>query len=489
MRVAPWSPTPERTTWGEYRADLTLTRVLTAALDDRAARVMLTGAPPPRDFFLEPLPPGWEVARLFLDLDTPAAKYRHPHSDHAVEIRRAAEWFGDGTYTRTDAREAWDATARILAGSGRSGAAMFRSPGATGFDLWLRTTGGDVPDPLDDELQQLIRSTTPQHRIELVPPTGRDELPGLWVYDGRLMYAALLRELGAGPAQRLLADDAERLAADPYSRARYRVRFAAPEWWGDTGLPNVILTPAGPSPRDGWHTPREGEAWVDAAELHLARRYDWTATVLEAIAYTKGRPLDAWGARLLRARDRATDDALGATVGPLVRSAIRACLLHAVGSFHSTGRAEMTITASPMQRPFGDGWDAPTTADDGRAIWRRQWSPSAPTARMMAGRHPEWSAGVYGRSHARILESPTSHPVRKAGALRVPRGQLVSIYGDAVMTSARQPWADLDDGQVGRLRLKGHLCGPIPYPTTARERDQASRAATAAGTTCEKGCP
>lgn len=484
MRVAPWNPRPEPTLWGPYREGLTLRDVLEAARRDDAARVMLTGPVPSREWLMQRAE-GWHMLRVFHDHETPAARYRHAVTGHTLELRRAAEWFGAGDYSHTTARAAWDALGRILARSGRVGGSLMRSPGATGTNLWLSMAGGDVPDPLPDDVQQEIRATTAQHRIELVPPA-QPTMPGMWVIDGRVMYAALLRELGVGPARRMTAAEATEHAHDEYARARYRVKFRAPSFWRELGHVGLILAPAGPHHSDGWHAPLDGEAWVDAAELQLARRWEWSVEILEGIAYDKGRPLDAWGARLMRARDAATDDALGADVAPLVRSALRSILLHAIGSFHSAGRDEQAVTESPMTPPPGDGWEPPERLEDGRAVWRRP-APE-PTARQLAGRHPEWSAGVWGRAHARILESPTAERGRHGGALYVPPASLVSIYGDAIMTTMLPDWAALDDGKPGRLRVKGHLCAPAAWPATARERDELVRAADAAGTGCNGGC-
>jgi hypothetical protein len=445
---------------------------------------MLTGPAPDREWLLQPLGDEWEAGRVYLDADLPAASYTH-RTGMTVELRRAAEWFGDGDYSAADAESAWHATHRALNGSGQSAAVMFRSPGATGIDLWLRMVHGEAPDPLSDELQQLIRSTSPQHRIELMPNRSRETMPAAWVLDGRWMYAALTRELGTGPALQLTGEQAEQHALNPYARARYRVRFAAPSWWESQAMPGIIMAKAGELAADGWHAPLAGEAWLDAAELHLARRWEWQCDVLEGIAFAAGRPLDSWGARLIRARERASDELLGEAIAPLVRSAIRSVMLHAIGSFHSGGRSETMVTASPMTLPDGEGWGAPERMSDGRAMWRR--ASQVPSARAASLRHPEWSAAVWGRAHARILESPT-RAERHAGALYVPPLELASIYGDAIMTTRRPGWADLDDGKPGRLRVKGHLCGPIAWPTTARERDEIVRAASAAGTTCTKGC-
>lgn len=471
--------------WGPYRDGLELVVALERARAEGAARIMLTGPCPAREWFTGRAA-GWSVVRLFPDHETPAARYRHDGTGHELEVRRAAEWFGEGPYTWADAREAWTATAGALQASGRGGAVMFRSPGATGLDLWLRSSGGDVPEPLDETTQDLIRSTSPQHRIELVPPVV-DVAPALWVVDGRWMYAALLRELGTGPVTMLTAALAtEHAETYPHARARYYVRWKAPTWWGELGWPGLLMAKAGPAAADGWHTPPEGEAWVDAAELQLARAYEWETTILEGIAFTRGRPLDTWADRLIRARETTQGFDVGETVGKMTGAAVRSILLHTIGSWHASGRAELVVTASPMQRPDGDGWEPPERLDDGQALWRRP-SPR-PSPRALSMRHPEWSSQVWGRAHARILEGPTGNPAIRSGALHVPVGSLVGIYGDAIVTTARPVWADVDDGKPGRLRVKAHLCGPVPWPTTAGERDELVRQATENGTRCERGC-
>lgn len=472
IKLAPRNPKPEGTTWGDYRPGLALSAVLFAARSRGDARVMLTGPAPAREWFTAPVE-GWRAVRLFPDHDIPAGRYT-ADDGHTVEVRRAAEWFGGGDYTRADAANAWTELHRGLAASGRGGAAMFRSPSATGLDLWLRASGAVVPAPLDEDTQELIRATAPQHRIEMFEaPRGGATMPALWVMDGRLMYAALTRELGSGPVRRMVGREAEELSqANPYRRARYLVRWQAPADWWTLGL-LMAKDSTG-----GWHAPLAGEAWVDAAELHLARTYEWKIEVKEGFAFTGGRPLDTWTDRLIRTRDRSDN--------PLVKGGARAVLLQSIGAWHSRGRDEMSLTASPMVRPDGDGWDTPERLDDGQAVWRRR-APE-PSARQAALRHPEYSAQVWGRSHARLMESPTSDPKIASGAIHTRVGTLVSLYGDAIITTELPRWASMDDGKVGRLRIKGHLCGPLDWPTTARERDALVRAAETNGTDCTRGC-
>lgn len=501
MRLVPWSPARKRTLWldagtgsamnddgvtgrvGDAGAPALLD-VLAAARRTGSQRVMLTGKAPARGWFLGQLD-GWQHGAHYLDVDVPVGRYAQDGA--RVEVRTAAEWFGAGSYTPGTARAAESALASVYAAQ-VPGGSLFASPGATGMDAWLRSLprGTEAPEQLPEDVAQLVRSTSPQHRIErFAPPAPGATMPALWYLDGRWMYAALCKELGTGPAHFLTgAEVAERWASPRghFARARYRVRFSAPAGWDG---PGVLLAKAGPGRHDGWHAPTSGETWADAAECELAARMGWKLDPLEGLAFTKGRPLDTWAARLQRARETVDADQLGAEVAGMVRAGVRAILLHAVGGWHSSGRDETTVTASRMTPPAGDGWGAPEQVADGSFLWRRRHGLDGRAAAMV---HPEWSSQVWGRAHARILDGPTSTPGLRSGALYLRPGSLVGIYGDAVMTTELPSWAALDDGKNGRLRVKGHVCGPVPWPTRASERDELARQADAAGTICGRNC-
>ena len=506
MRIAPRNVKPDRTLWLDVdagvgyvdgnnspgRLPVTAGRVeLEATLDAArrcgATRVMLTGRPIPREWLLAVVP-GWTHGRHHLDHETPTGRYSTDDGTR-VEIKRAAEWFGRAQFTPLQARAAWQATGHVLEKSGRGGAAMFRAPGATGLDLWLRAANAEVPEPASVGVQDLIRATSPQHRIELHAPAVT-EAPALWIMDGRWMYAALTSQLGSGePQWRRGPDAAEHFAAHPYARGRYLVKFAAPPFWRETPhAPGLLMARTGESATDGWHCPTDGETWADSAELHVAVQYGWQLTFVEGMVWPAGKPLDTWTARLVRARDAVSDAELGPDVAALVRGAVRAVMLYAVGAWHSAGADEVTVTASPMERPDGDDWDAPEMLATGGALWRRRTATQ--DARALSMRHPEWSSQIWGRAHARMLEGPTGTPGRSSGMLHTAfsAGSLVGCYGDALMLTSRPVWADHDDGRPGRLRVKGHLCGPVAWPTSARERDALTLAAEAAGATCTKGC-
>ena len=498
MTLAPWNPRRRATLWldadtghgvddtgapvrtrGTKRP--TLADVLALAEACRVERVMLTGSRPRAGWLLTKAE-GWSHGAHHLDHETPVGRYRHAVAPVTVEVRRAVEWFGAGAYSPAEARAAWESLEAIVSAH-VPGARLLASPGATGRELWLRSMPrGDAPPQPSSEVAELIRATSGQHRIERFdPPAAGATMPNLYLLDGRLMYAACVRQLGSGGEMMTGHVAAFMLDHNRYARARYHVRATIPVWWEQVG----ILPLAGED-RETWTYPadpgRTFTTWADAAEVHLALEHGWKLDVLEGIQFTEGRPLDTWAARLLRANDTAAQ-LEDATQARMVRAGVRWMLLHSIGAWHSTGRTETTVTSGAMRPPAGEGWGAPEL-QHGRAVWRRR-VPITGRAELMA--HPEWSAQVWGRARARVLWAPTAVRGEAAGALLVDAGTLVSIYGDAVMTTTLPEWATPahDDGAPGRLRLKGHHHGPILWPTRSSERDRIMHAADANGPTCE----
>ena len=325
-------------------------------------RVYLTGAAwPDVPGWLLDTPPGWAEAPRghYLDTADPRGSYVHGASGRAVEVRRAAAWFGDDV-TPAQAALLWGTLEDALREAFRAPTVpvLLATPAATGQQLlalsWPAEADGAT---LDDDTAALIRSTSPQHRMEVpgfcwdgcdahrTRPAG--PLDGLSYFDGRIMYAALLRELGTAPARRLTADQAEQLAdAQPFARARYRVTFTIPQDWAHPGL-LMCKHPDG----EHWHTPDRpgyrGETWADAAEVWLARQEGWAVRPREGIALAEGRPLDLWRTRLLRALEHATR-ALVMGGHAAARHAIRAILIQTVGSWHSTGRLSTQTLRLPV---------------------------------------------------------------------------------------------------------------------------------------------
>lgn len=435
-----------------------------------AERVFVVGPKPAEgNRWLLKAAPGWTAGTHFLHSSLPTGRWSHDGTGAKVQLRRAAEWFGEGEYGVSDARNAWALTLHVHRQVFGERAGLHDSPAATGLDAWARSVPADVELPqLDEDTAQLVRSTSPQHRVELLQHD-RPKVPGFFYLDGRMMYAALTRGLGVGPVVRLAGRDAADYAeAQPYARARYLVRFRVPEWWEHVGL--LMVKDADGR---GWSAPREpgqtGETWCDAAELHLARTQLWSLDVREAIVFSKGRPLDTWTDRVLRARALAGAVDAPQLVRDMARAALRSTLLHGIGAFHSTGR-DVTRVYDPVNAPAGV-----QVEPAGDVVIVRDYAPLS--GRNAALRHPEWSSQVWGRAHARLLDSPTGDKGTRAGALHVPFRDVLGMRGDALYLAGEPSWPD--DGKEGRLRPKGALRRTVAAPTTAAQlnalRGQAER--------------
>lgn len=479
-----------------------LADVLNAALTAEVERVYFTGTKPADKWLLQPSE-GWLPNGHYLDADVPVGRFLAAHNhDIRVELRRAAEWFGEGDYTPDTARDAWQLLSRLYSRSFGERARLLASPAGTGLDAWARTLPFDLPDvaQLDDELAALVRSTSPQHRVELFTKTAHraecdacrplvdvDQVPGFHYLDGRMMYASLTRELGTVDGMKLL-NEAQALALlntkeGKYVRARYQVRYAVPPGWSHAGLlmekcdnPGLSLD----DPDRRWHAPNVpgyiGTTWADSSEIALAVRNGWLVRPLRGLVFGKGRPLDKWTERLVTMRERANDPLIdvSAEVRDLVRGAVRAMLLFAIGGFHSAARDVTHVTDTPLRIPQGVIVTEPAP---GLFVWRERVATSG---RQRAFHHPEWSSQVWARAHTRLLDSPTGDKDTTAGLLHLAPAHVIGVYGDALYLTEDPRWPD--DGRVGRFRHKGAITTAVPAPTTAdarnRLRAQAERAST-----------
>lgn len=418
-----------------------------------------------------PHDPGWgmDPRGHYFEGEHPVFRFVH-HDGRHVEIRRAATFFGEGRYSARQAAQAWELVNDELARSFPAGQ-LLSSPAATGRELWLQTISKDHPWPtLPDELQQLIRSTAGQGRIELLPRAPHT-IPQLTVYDGRFMYAALCWGLPGRGAR--LERVSEYLGQ---TRARYHAQAEVPRDWaercrcGAPGHAGIGLLPAPGDP--GWRYPAEPgetfEGWWDGAELHVAIDHGWRIRPVEAIIFERAAtgPLDRWARELIGVRARIDRRRLDDTVtGQLASAAVRSILLHAIGAFHGAGRR---VTRS---LPIEDASEAPADAadmrvEDGRLVWCEYQQAGWP-----ALSHPEWSAAVWARARARLLAGPG--PKRppsavwpynrsRVGALYAQPSTVLAFRTDAIYLTHDPGWDD--DGQPGRFRLTRQLRGPLATP-------------------------
>lgn len=428
---------------------------LLAGLADDVQRVYLVGPRPvsPRGWAAVGLPEGWDHAPAGHYLHGQNPVWRFTRGGRTVEVHRAAGYLGDGAYTVGQAREAMGLVDDQLR---EWGTKLLASASTTGRAVLERTIPpGDWPC-LDDEHQDLIRSTSGQGRWQpsatggtLVEPG--TPLRGLHEYDGRFMYAALCWGLGAGPAT---LDDGDQWEGQ--RRGRYLVEWEAPEGWPGPGiLPEPI---PGGGPR-AWSYPLRGRGWCDGSEVHLALSQRWRVTIRRRLLLADNKPtrdpLRAWADRMVAAREAVTHE--DPEVVRLARNAWRAMTLFTIGTLH--GR-EHTVT---RVAPLAESRRAPGTAtlDGDHLVW------SEPTGRAWpAMSHPEWSSAIWARARVRLLAGPS-----QVGALHVqPGNRVVGFRTDAVYLERREPrWEANDDGRPGRLVYQGGTDNGVEAPATSAE--------------------
>lgn len=457
----------------------------------------------------------------------PTGRFEHEHTRKYIEVRTAAEWFGSLSLTPPQAREAFMVLDQVISEAFRSylpsnaKTSLMKTPGATGTNLWAMALPKKIEmTPCTDDVADELHATSGQHHLEhtvagpslddhpdvvpLVDPAVLPKLEGFSYIDGRFMYASLCNRLGTGPGIRLKRDQAaDLLREQPYARARYLVKFTVPPGWNNVGIFGV-------QHRDttrGWYYPNRpgatGLAWADAAEVFVAEKFGWMVDPQEAVLFndqmpaerkrfhagdakasrsmTAAKPLDTWARLLQQARQMvSTDPGLPPYLKASVGGALRAILIQTIGKFASRGRGMTTVVYDPKEVP---PQYMQSLKRHGKAFTYHV--PQALSSAQSAFYHPELAVQVWGRGRAKVLYN-TSNDMA-CGALTLPGGSILGINGDAIYTSQLPTWAlpteqgGADDGRAGRLRLQGHLRGPVTTPATRSERDKLRDKANKAG--------
>lgn len=416
------------------------------------------------------LGPGWHEHERghYLEGEHPVVRVTHDDGRN-VEVLRAAVYFGDGDYTGELAAAAWSLLRDEL-GRHFPRATLLSSPAATGRELFLQSIPrGTVWPTMPDELQSLVRRTSGQGRIELLAPRA-PTVGELVEYDGRLMYAALCRELPGGPVEHRVCR--EYLGQQ---RARYFGRVRVPRDWDERcrcGAPGHagigLLAYAPPDKRDGWEYPsepgRSWQGWHDGAELHVALAHGWDFAPASAIVfggYRGAGPLDGWARRLLAARESLELRARGrdelARAAELASIGVRSIILHAIGGFHGAAhRVTRSVSIDEADKVPVDARDLRVESD--RLVWAEHTGPGWPELA-----HPEWSSAIWARARARLLDGPAGDGHR-SGALNADAATVLGFRTDAVYLTRDPHWND--DGRPGRLRVQRRRSGPFPWPTS-----------------------
>lgn len=529
MRPTTFNYRPKRTAWldyktgrgvtddgttirpkvGERRKYPNLADLLDTAHSLGAERIMLTGAVPEttpgKSHWLIVKTPGWTAGGHWLNKPV-TGRFTNEVSGNALEVRTVEEWFGTSDLTPIQARDAWNVTARALADAVPH-AVMALTPASTGANAWALSLPQKMQlEPIAKDLAEELHFTSGQHRIEhlttgpdrcdcgaCLPLFDAEATPTLETFsyvDGRFMYAACCRELGTMPARRLTGLGAvDLMDRDPYARARVKVRFTVPDDWEHVGILGVKHEEVSA----GWHYPnRPGstfETWADASEVKIAQDWGWFVHPLEAVTFTKARPLDTFADRMVRARERVNARLeLEPEVRRAVAAALRAMLIQTIGNFASRlkGRTVTVWSAKDVPAEY-----AHTMQRYGEAF-TYEVPGSEHNARTLPFYRPELAAQVWGRARARVLASPLGGgKTWTGGVLAMAPSTLLGINGDAIYSSVVPNFAlpvdpsipddrGGDDGKVGRLRIKGVL-HDVPTPTNMESRNVLRAQAEAAG--------
>lgn len=472
-------------------AIVTAEALLTAVPNDVQV-VYLLGLPeltgPVREWFTSPVK-GWEQKRTYLARPDSVSGVWATPAGREVSVYRIEPWTSATPSSPAAARDAMATLLHAIRISHRGQGAqrdqaseinLFATPAQTGRDLWRYWA--NRPDrtgqlqieryaPLEHDLQQLIRTTSGQGRIELFTGADpRDELPGLVEQDLTFGYAGLLGELGTGPGRLLTAAEATDLwTAEPYARGRAHVRVTVPKDWAHIGLIGVKAADVA----DGWRYPADPgatfETWADGAQIMLAHHQGWHVDYLGGLHLSgSGKPLDTWRDRLVTARNLVAqmeqDGEITGEVAKLARNGLRAIVLHGVGAFVARPLAQTRFGASEHPIPADVDISTVTHLPDGRV----EWTEYATTSEVIAQcAHPEWAAAIWARCQNRLLLG--SGKSKGEGALTLRRDEIVAARTDALYLTRDPGW---NSDEIGRFRRKHAAAGPVATPRSFTDLDR-----------------
>jgi hypothetical protein len=420
--------------------------------DERPSVVYIVGgwdaaSMPPHEWFQ--VPGGWQFwERTVYHRDPLIAVYRYvengPDHGRKITIYSTAQWFGECDNASL-CRKAYTRLRQLLRSTFDPGADLLGTPARTGLDLLARSLprnkdGKPYEYPvLDETTRERLEHNIGQGRIEFLPMEGvRSETDTLYVLDANWMYAACIRHLPAPPLEH---DWTPEFAG--YRCGFYRVFFRVPEGWQHIGLlptwdrqAKHTIYPTTNLSEGAWY-----EAYVCGEELRLAIEQGWSIEIKERWLFADDRasnadPTRAWAEHLRMLRG-AVSDAREGQIGPLLRFALRALCIKAIGGLHRKGRTEQVETPHDRAEEVDPSMVLEITPTMIR--WERP-IPLAPEMAMF--NHPEWAAIVWGRARARLARA----------ALQLPRSSIVALRSDAIVATLDPGWPD--DGKPGTFRVK-----------------------------------
>lgn len=353
------------------------------------------------------------------------------------------------------------------------------TPAQTGRELLVISLPKGKQYPrLSDDLLDLIVHNFGQARIETFS-SQRDVLEnGVYVIDGRWMYASCVRDLPIGPCYHDNKNEfvgvrrKDGKLGTNYCPGFYRVTVTVPEDWRHIGL---IKSSQARTLTDesGYYPNIPGETftnWTTSSEIALALDHGWHIQIHERIIWpdtgTKGSltdPLETWLEKLIDLRSEVEQEYEKKQDKVLVlqKDAIRSIVLHTIGSFHQLFTYENHVTPLaelPIQPRYYDilgerSFHIYKTRKEG--IYWRENIPLSEQRQMFI--HPEMSAMVWGRARVKLA----------AFALLLPFEDIVSLRTDSVWCASLPDLVDTK--RPGCFRLKDTIPGPWSWPKNGSE--------------------
>jgi hypothetical protein len=454
-RRHPYRYADRPTLWRSYKSSGVSTLLDEAASQGKQSVVFLASGRdaenrPGWDWYEDCSP--WTLEKLFKNI----AQAEYSLNGSKVTVYSTGNFFGEELDTRT-VHNAWDDLEQQLERKFHAEGykLLGNTPAQTGRELISTSLPKDRSYPrLDDELLDLIIHNFGQARVELFPPNHRVLRNGVYVLDGKWMYASCLSHLPTGPVQHdtvneflgVIRKDGK-LA--PICPGFYRVTAQVPDGWYHIGL---LKSPGGEFIDGTGHYPNiPGETftnWTTADELALAIDNGWHITIHERIVwpYPDTDPLATWRKNLVDLRSEVDN--------PLLQAAIRSIVLHTIGSFHRSYTYEektaLRSQMSPDQIPIGSQL---LVSHPQELRWIEKVPLSSADRQKFV--HPEWSATVWGRARKRLAEF----------ALQLPFEDIVCLMTDCVWSASLPDWIPIDDNvKPGVFRLKDYISDPWEWP-------------------------
>lgn len=328
---------------------------------------------------------------------------------------------------------------------------------------------------LPNELLDLLWHNFGQGRVQTFSPKREVLEDGCFILDGRFMYAACLSHLPVGncyhdTTNEFLGVTRKDGKLAPSMPGFYRVTVQVPLNWHHIGL---IKSNEVTEDHNAIYPNEPGQVfsnWTTASELALALYHGWSVEIHERLYWPGTEELTDvlanWRKKLVDFRKETTN--------PLLQQAIRAIVLHTVGSFHQfiewkerfTPLAELPFHPRLYPLLKKKSYRRQHEKFEHGSLVGIEWDEAV----LIAGDRqqfirPEWSATVWGRARAKLAEF----------ALRLPYEDIVCLMTDCVYSASLPLWLEREDtGKPGSFRekRKERISGPWTWPANSSQMRQ-----------------